>query len=214
MVRLAHKYHIQSVLDQAIRALQEYPLTHDFNDLFPPPKQHIAMEGSQYIGAVTLARLTDTPLMLPYALYQCSLLGGSLLDGWKREDGTVEHLCTADVKRCFDGRIAIGQQQSLFIHLLFTPIPPGRCTDLGRCAVYLESMALHSVSLSRLQRPVFFDWAPRIRMLRDVCEACKGVLLERNKVERQLIWDRLPQTYGIAIEGWVHSDGADAAGAV
>ena len=75
-------------------------------------------------------------------------------------------------------------------------------------------MALHSVSLSRLQRPVFFDWAPRIRMLRDVCEACKGVLLERNKVERQLIWDRLPQTYGIAIEGWVHSDGADAAGAV
>ena len=176
MVRLAHKYHIQSVLDQAIRALQEYPLTHYFNDLFPAPKHHIAIEGSQYIGAVTLARLTDTPLLLPYALYQCSLLGGSLLDGWKREDGTIERLCTADIQRCFDGRITIGQQQSLFIHLLFTPIPPGRCTDLGRCAVYLESMALHSVSLSRLQRPVFFDWAPRIRMLRDVCEACKGVL--------------------------------------
>ena len=150
--------------------------------------------------------------MLPFALYQCSLLGGSILDGWQREDGTVESLCTADIKRCFDGRIAIGREQSLLIHHLFVPIPPGRCAELGRCPPALENIARNAMDISRLKKSVFVDWAPSIRTLKTLCEACKEVLLERNKVVRQRIWDSLPEIYGVAVEGWVHSNGAGAAG--
>ena len=212
VIRLAHKYHIQSVLDQAIRALQEYPLMHDFNDLFPPPKQHIAMEGSQYIGAVTLARLTDTPLMLPYALYQCSLLGGSLLDGWKREDGTVEHLCIADLKRCIDARVVLGKEESFVLHRILAPVPLDKCEGLTSCAAYLERLRGNTLNKERLRNCVFMDRSAAIRGANRLCEGCKQVVQERNRVELQRIWDSLPQMFGITVEGWSNSDGTGAVG--
>ena len=70
IVRLAHKYHIQSVQDQGIHALQDFPCTSNFEVLNCPPKRRIFVRGNEYIGAVNLAGLTDTPVMLPFALYQ------------------------------------------------------------------------------------------------------------------------------------------------
>ena len=70
VIRLAHKYHIQSVQDQGIHALHDSPCTSDFEVVNCPPKRWIFVRGNEYIGAVNLARLTDTPLMLPFALYQ------------------------------------------------------------------------------------------------------------------------------------------------
>ena len=66
VIRLAHKYHIQSVQDQGIYALQDFPCTSNFEVRNCPPTRRIFVRGNQYIGAVNiLARLTDSPLMLP-----------------------------------------------------------------------------------------------------------------------------------------------------
>ncbi|KAI1795320.1 hypothetical protein LXA43DRAFT_1090970 [Ganoderma leucocontextum] len=214
VVRLAHKYHIQSVQDQAIRALQEYPFSSDLNVHFGTPKQRISMQGAQYIGAVNLARLTDTPLMLPAALYRCCLLGGNLLDGWTHEDGTVEYLCTADIKRCFDARIALGQEQFLLLSRLFAAVAPGKCVAQGHCAVQVTSIARHVVSQEdTVKKPALYDWSTPIQITGGLCEGCKQVLLERNRVERQRIWDTLPRVFGITVEGWAKADGRGAVAA-
>ncbi|KAI1795299.1 hypothetical protein LXA43DRAFT_1090948 [Ganoderma leucocontextum] len=119
----AHKYHISSVQDQEICALQESCLTSDFNVHFGPPNPQISMKSVHYIGAVNLARLTDTPLMLPLALYRCCYLGGKLLDGWTREDGTVEYLSPEDVKRCFNARIVLSRREVLLVSRLLDAVP-------------------------------------------------------------------------------------------
>lgn len=68
VVRLAHKYHIQSVQDQEMHGLQEYWLTSDFDVHCCSPKSRIWIDGAHYIGAVYLSRLTETPLVLALAL--------------------------------------------------------------------------------------------------------------------------------------------------
>ncbi len=35
-----------------------------------------------------------------------------------------------------------------------------------------------------------------------VCGACKKALLERDLRERRLLWKRLPEIFGITVEGW------------
>ncbi len=82
-IRLAHKYHIQDVQDQALASLKTGMYSSDFDDWFMPPTLACLkdLKPSAAISVVNLARLTDTPSLLPGALYLCSHLGGRLLDG-------------------------------------------------------------------------------------------------------------------------------------
>ncbi|KAM5539634.1 hypothetical protein V8D89_006743 [Ganoderma adspersum] len=212
VVRLAHKYHIQSVQDQAVRALLEHPFSINCHIFSSPSKQQISIRGAQFIGAVNLSRLTDTPLILPFALYQCSRLGSTLLDGWKREDGTVEHLCMADLKRCIDARVVLGKEESFVLHRHFAPVPLDKCEGLVPCAASLERLRCNTLDKERLQNSVFIDRSAGIRRVNSLCEGCKQVLQERNRVELQRIWDSLPQVFGITVEGWSKADGTGPVG--
>ena len=59
------------------------------------------------IAAVNIARLTDMPSMLPFALYLVCTLEGSAIDGYERRDGSVEHLSAQDLKLCMNARGAL-----------------------------------------------------------------------------------------------------------
>ncbi|KAI1795289.1 hypothetical protein LXA43DRAFT_37169 [Ganoderma leucocontextum] len=214
VVRLAHKYGIQSVQDHAIRALQEYHFPSEINNFFGPPKKHIFVKSIHCIGAVNLARLTDTPLMLPTALYGCSYVSGRLLSGWTREDGTIEHLSTDDLKRCFDARIALGQEQALLPARLFSAVPPERCTSHRRCAPYIAKLVANVAVVEALvKKDALCDLSSVISQLNGMCGGCTQVLLERHRVERKRIWDTLPQIFGIVIEGWAKPGGEGAGNA-
>ncbi|PIL26531.1 hypothetical protein GSI_12289 [Ganoderma sinense ZZ0214-1] len=213
VIRLAHKYHIPSIQEQALRALQAYHFTSDFDVYFGPPKNHISLHNIQHIGAVNLARLTDTPLMLPSALYGCCHIGGRLLDGWTREDGTVEHLSTDDIKRCFDAHFLLAREQAPVPSRLCAPVPLDRCTERGRCKLYVTALA-GSPSLVEMvmKEDMLTDRSPLIRSLQSnsMCDGCMQVLLEWDRLERKRVWDRLPQIFGIAVDGWAKVDGKDA----
>ncbi|KAI1795316.1 hypothetical protein LXA43DRAFT_1080214 [Ganoderma leucocontextum] len=204
VVRLAHKYHIQSVQDQAMRALQEF-FTTDFIAPYTLQRrpQWISVTRIQCIGAVNLARLTDTPLLLPAALYTCCFLRGELLDGWTREDGTVEHLCMEDLKRCLNASIELGRQECFVVSRLFCPVPLQRCHDpnFGSCADCLGNVARSTMCMDIIVR-----WGRS-------GTGCKAVLLERTQAERRRIWDGLPQILGITVEGWAKPNAEGAANA-
>ncbi|KAI1795330.1 hypothetical protein LXA43DRAFT_1090978 [Ganoderma leucocontextum] len=78
VIRLAHKYNVPQVQDQAL--------------------PHIALKPAHSIGVINLACLTDMPSLLSVAFYDCAHRGSALLDGWTHEDGTVEHLSDADLR--------------------------------------------------------------------------------------------------------------------
>ena len=211
MIRLAHKYYIPSIQEQALRALQVYVFTSDFDTYFGPPKGHVRAHSIQPIGAVNIARLTDTPLMLPTALYACCQMGGGLLDGWTREDGIVEHLAIDDAKRCFDAYVTLAREQALVPSCLFAAVPPNRCTERGRCSPSITALASNAGLVeAMMQEDVLTDRSALIRAIRprSVCEGCTQVLLERDRSRRERLWDRLPQIFGIPVEGWVKPSGS------
>ncbi|KAI0742362.1 hypothetical protein C8Q80DRAFT_1108543 [Daedaleopsis nitida] len=102
LIRLAHKYQIDDVEKRAISALCSIYTT-DLTDWFDFVRT-VSDDDSCAIAAVNLARLTETPTstILPSALFNCVLLTSDVLDGYTREDGSVEYLSQDDLKRCID----------------------------------------------------------------------------------------------------------------
>lgn len=161
---------------------------------------------------MNLAHLTNTPLMLPLALFECCRLGSKVLNTWTREDGTTEYLCITDFKYCMDARIVLGQEQFL-LSRTFDTVPLVKCAMRGIRTTQVTSILRAVVSEEMVRKPVLFDWARSIRATGGLCEGCRQVLLDRNHAERQRIWDSLPGVFGIAVEGWAKADDAGAAGA-
>ncbi len=133
--------------------LQKYRFTSDLDVYSCPPKQQASFEGPHATGAVNLARLTDTPLMLPSALFWCCHLGGKLIDGWTREDGTVEHLSVADLKLCVEARSTLGREQHLVGSRVFKAVPAEGCVKRTSCpqviaglGSILENARIHALS--------------------------------------------------------------------
>ena len=99
LIRLAHKYQIDDVQKQAIAALRiSYPS--DFQSWEKRDSQRLigVTSVSSGIEVMSLARLVDEPKILPSAFYTCTLAGGLIVDGWRREDGTLQMLDNSDLK--------------------------------------------------------------------------------------------------------------------
>ena len=220
VIRLAHKYHIPQVQNQALRTLQEY----DFTSLFavfsgtpPDVGPEIAIAPVHAIGAVNLARLTDTPSMLPLALYRCASLGNALLDGWKREDGTIERLSDADLRRCLDARVALANERFFLVSRVLDPKPSAKCRKPHRCDPLLQfahTRAMRSRGAVRgeeeVEGGVLKDWEPFIGAFagdrKSLCGPCIEELVRRSVHERKRVWNRLPEIFGVDVEDWGEPD--------
>ncbi|KAI1795317.1 hypothetical protein LXA43DRAFT_1080215 [Ganoderma leucocontextum] len=220
VIRLADKYHIESVLDHALRSLQRYHFTSNFDAFSGPPDTEISVEPIHAIGAVNLAHLTNTPRMLPLALYKCCYLDDdALLAGWKRADGTVEQLTPTDLKRCSDARMPLLALHASFHSRLFNQLSLSpECPQSLSCAWVSGWMAdvLRSALPERMVGfDVFHGWAKQLAALtktRGLCEACVRLLMRRNWVDRGRIWDALPEVFGVAVEGWKSPEAGDSTG--
>lgn len=81
------------------------------DDLTAWDKRRRPSEQLNAIVAVNLARLTNTPSILPAALYSCCQLSvDELLEGYTRPDGVTESLSTEDLRRCFKGKVQLCMQ--------------------------------------------------------------------------------------------------------
>ncbi|PIL26470.1 hypothetical protein GSI_12228 [Ganoderma sinense ZZ0214-1] len=212
LVRLAHKYHVQPVQDQAIAALRLFDFTDDFNTHFTGVinnTRSLMTKDEHAIGAVNLARLTDTPSMLPLALYHCAYLGGALLDGWKRRDGTVEQLSRADLQRCIEGRITLAEEQRILVYRLFDENASGDCDRPWVCHDMLRNMQENTM-LSRDYKdcPALTDWTAAWDASA-LCEECKEELGRRNRRLQRQIWNRLPEIFDLEVEGWGEPESDD-----
>ena len=142
LARLSHKYRIRDVEEQALELLRDR-YTDDFDKWrFGVGKRSAASTKSDCIGVVNVARLTDTPSLLPAALYSCCLLGGPLLDGWTREDGCVEYLSNDDLKRCLVAQERLCKEAAGIMCEVLEVRPSTRCSDSLGCCAALKDIAL------------------------------------------------------------------------
>ena len=169
----------------------------------------VAVDGFAAIAVVNLARLTDTPSLLPVALYTCCSLGGALVDGWKREDGTIEYLSPADLKRCINARNALAKEAFSLVSLIFNPTPGGFCRTPDACRA-----ALHANLATVLARETVADstvldaWTDVInegalpRKANGYCASCASELHVRDDRERERVWDRLLEIFDVEVPNW------------
>ena len=218
VVSLAHKCNIQDVQAQAIAALQDSGFSSDFErSTGQCQDKRPRVTAINAIGVVILARLTDTPSMLPVALYQCASMGGACVRGWKREDGSVEHLSSEDVARCFDGRNTLVSHEILLPSRFFRDEPSGERCGRGQCREAFRSVLVHINSTDSLsKRRVLDDWTAFIQRLANqgipvvpgvstnvrICASCEKEVLVRHQRERMRMWKLLPEIFGVLVDGW------------
>lgn len=207
LVRLAHKYHIQPVEDQALAALQLLDFTSDFTTFHAGSrKTKLVTRPAECIGAVNLACLTDTPSILPLAMYHCAYLDTAVLDGWKRRDGTLEELSHADIRRCINGRIALGREQFSLLLRLFEATPHSECDYRDHCEEALRT--IHDAVVPGSDSTGYMalsDWTAALRTFaskHDLCDLCEKMLLDRNRLERRKVWNKLPRIFDVEVKEW------------
>ncbi|KAI0691704.1 hypothetical protein C8Q76DRAFT_660872 [Earliella scabrosa] len=220
MVRLAHKYGIEDVQRQALSALKA-DLT-EFSRFYEGegaaviydetvwkgeegPRRGLTESSSQAIGIVSLARLTDTPSLLPVALYICATLGNSMLNGWKREDGTIEHLSEEDLRLCINGCYALSRRALEMLGNIFVPSssccsPPGCETNLS--LAFAEAARNSYDAYSPYILVPFTDSVDSTLEAFELCSACARELPIRELATRKDAWDKLPGLFNLVIEGW------------
>lgn len=189
LVRLGHKYQIEDVQNQALAALQRYFVPLTFEDLDRPDFHNSLYRDACGIELVHLARLTDNPTMLPIAFYACVSFGSDVVDGWRREDGTIQHLGPGDLKRCFEAYAEIALRKAPMTKRIFDVGPSLNCQSPELCATELQDTY-----------PVIF---PAIRLINGwsdvihdyygscICRACAKMLEERGVAERRAFWKDL-----------------------
>lgn len=153
------------------------------------------------IGAINIARLTNTPEILPLAFMLCFDMGGDILDGRRRQDGTVEHLDSADLRRCLEARTPLSKQANdMRVNLLEKGINIeclcSRCKD-GIRTVFTST----SFKTGGGPDGVLDDWGSSVvehfRVSRIRCSGCMAGLLALEKEERKRIWNMLPTIFDV-----------------
>ncbi|KAI1795295.1 hypothetical protein LXA43DRAFT_1178771 [Ganoderma leucocontextum] len=197
VVRLAHKYNIEDLLDQALHILKLFYTT-SFREFEHKAYSHVNFVPpalAHHVGAVNLARLTNTPSILPLALYHCCGLSGRVMDGWTRETGETEYLSTQDLRAVITGRDGLTQKGFTMLLNIFDDDPAPGCSQRALCGISLNGLIRTVGWEGGGKYDVLDSWEPVIRRFAkelDMCKQCRNALLKREVMERREVWSNLP----------------------
>ena len=211
VIRLAHKYSLPAVRDEALRLLQQFdfPSSAPRARLVSSPNPLVRVEPIHAIGAVNLARLVDEPALLYPALYRCAVLGSAVLAGWARDDGEVERLEPEDLRLCMDARAALARVEVAIFAAMFVDTLNEDCESIKECraglrrledVLLLEEFGKRHDVLDR--DGVGGDVKERAKAL-GVCKGCRMMLEHRRDEKQREIWRRLPKLFGMEGKGWI-----------
>ncbi|PIL26473.1 hypothetical protein GSI_12231 [Ganoderma sinense ZZ0214-1] len=206
IIRLAHKYNVLDICNQAIASLQDH-FTTDFAAWDRGANEEvIKVRFQQSIGVVNLARLVDRPALLPTAFYKCALLGCDVLAGYRREDKSIEHLSPEDLKRCINGRNKLVEEAFAILLEVFVSRPCDECTTDVVCRTALQRLLeVALVSCKQASASVLQGWDDLIQECAQewhLCAACVKTVLEREYQARKRVWDALPVIFDVKVDGW------------
>lgn len=151
--------------------------------------------------------------MLPFTLYLVCNLGGRMMDGYVRRDGSIEHLADTDLRMCIDARTELTKQTARLLKTVFTldPSDGSGCTTVGRCMTALsnihtemEENALGECDGLLSYKNIIEIWAAD----HELCEVCTREMLAREVEERRRVWKLLPGIFGLTVEacGFITGD--------
>ena len=185
--------------------------SHVYKDSTPIKKDRPKDFINEYaIGVVNLARLTESNDLLPLALLECCNLGGTILQGFEREDGTREYLTTEDLGRCFTvkHKLALRNAEGALkateaSRAGFEPwYDEDECLEPDVCTKLLE--AWHSLLSNGAVRLIAVDQLlaegkEDLFRSQSLCQRCLEHMDELFYRQRARFWNALPDIFGVTV---------------
>ncbi|KAH9900671.1 hypothetical protein C8Q73DRAFT_675165 [Cubamyces lactineus] len=230
LIRLDHKYELPSLHQQAVSFLSTYYTTNFDAWADGANATHWHPEPIHAITAISIARLTNTPSILPTAFYQLATLPPAvLLAGYTSSTPTpastnasesrdaptmtMHRLSQTELALCLQFRDALLalNMESAFALFKTTNVT---CTARGHCSMYTRHV-LDYTGQGELPHPLASNraldsWMPNIEQEhaplgfkhRSMCRNCRADFAYREREIRRETWRKLPGILGLTIDGW------------
>ena len=207
LIRMGHKYGIAHILNDALGRLKKYYPSDQATWLDVSGRaKHVTAAPLDAITAIELARLTDTPSIIPTAYLVCC-------DQIKTRDGTIVHrLDPEDASRVLWAHAALGRYAANRILSLSVTMPcstcesPVSCSQASRRLTRARCLAIPVDSAWRKMdhRSVFApldDWFLGDSMPRP-CPQCVAAVRTYDLEERTRLWKILPAILKTEVPDW------------
>ncbi|KAI0652473.1 hypothetical protein C8Q79DRAFT_1005665 [Trametes meyenii] len=220
LLRLSHKYEIEHIME-ATSALLKPMFPNDLPSLLKRctlGRSHtVKFAPGQEIEAVNLFRQCERPEMLLVALYWCTGLDiHVLLHGYTRADGSIEHLSTSDLERCFVAREKLERRSAKFNREQLDSGDSRRptCRGTAKCNSALRSLwTCAEVAMREAQLPdsessmrLYFAKAigdPTSLLMFGLCRECVHYVKGMNAVFDEQLWRDLPGILDLEVPNWL-----------
>ena len=215
LVRMAHKYAVQDILDHALSRLRKY-YTNDLAAWQDADTRacYVAVKDHHAITVVQLARLTNTPSLLPTAFLLCT----KLLATWAVVKRGVPVALGVSSLPVTD-QLALISAREYLLHLcsermlrLLAAAPCAACTMRAACSFAREGPLSSIRGGNALPGPALFRrdvlqpmaatfWGDHWHVF---CSKCREALIRVDERESKWVWGRLPNIFGVKLdqESW------------
>ncbi|PIL33271.1 hypothetical protein GSI_04721 [Ganoderma sinense ZZ0214-1] len=229
LIRMAHKYAIQDVLDDALSRLKRY-YTNDLSLWRDPDARarYVTATAHDAPAAVELARLTNTPLLLPTALLVCVGLAETYSVADDGSGGAAEsHVATLSVPeraRLVHVKGYLTQACATRALYLVAAVPSAGCASRRACTASKEAL------LEEFREPGNV-YSLRVRHISDgnaltpiaeklwqdddwerFCGVCREALAKMDAKGVKALWSTLPALFEVDIDKDVWRNGEAPAG--
>ena len=198
LVRMGHKYEIDSAMDSALAYLRSY-YPSDFGSWKANTEGAPKFQPVHSIGVLNLARLTEAFDMIPAAFWICCNLDiEELRGGFEREDGTLETLSTTDLVNVLIAREELAKMTAHGCLCVLDIIVDGPCTcddSDSNCRSSVSEVVKRLAESDSYIGPTltgcwisFLNGELSMSFCSDVVEAVE----EKQEEQLREAWDRLP----------------------
>lgn len=232
IIRLDHKYELRGLYEQAMSYLTTYYTTNFDAWVDGRNAAEWRPEPIHAIGAINLARLTNTTSILPCAFYIAATLGPELAHGFARKDGSMEQLSAEDLYLCLQMKQRLVTENAHTAFLLLRSPGQQHCSNTNGfqslCGDTIRKI-LEQAGLSKGPHAVASDhaldsWMPNVDSYspptaqppaigtfvtmysapnqRSLCKGCRTWVQNRDRELRRQIWRKLPEFVGLALDNW------------
>ncbi|KAM5537294.1 hypothetical protein V8D89_009024 [Ganoderma adspersum] len=205
--KLGLKYQLNELYEQSHQFLKSH-----YTDNLETWTKHtywqpLYWQGNESIGVVNLARLMNDAHILPTSLMSCVYMDEHIVQGFRREDGTLETLMVDDLGRCFRASRVLWQiNLAEILHVLQDTVSPGCIKEKGCTGMLQGALRRLKVQMEQIMTCSPFKLTPEYFLLKGyllrMCMECTKMVEEHIRKEHMELWAQLPDVLDIKVPGW------------
>ncbi|OJT08535.1 hypothetical protein TRAPUB_541 [Trametes pubescens] len=219
LVRMGHKYEIQDLVDEGIARLKKYYPTNPMKwENIRRRETYLETCATAAPRVIALARLTDTPILLPGALLDCCMLATLTEADMFLRNATGPIHCSelkelpSDMRaRVMAGTALLTTARAARTLGVLRTVPDSCCRQPERCALAVQR-TLQDIDMDSLREAtrVRHWYEPLHAWLWEdgegtLCRMCNAAATQADATMRMEEWINLPKTFDIEVEGWPES---------